>query len=439
MGLTSVSDWYYEKNGERSGPISADELKTMLASGAISLANLVWTAAFGSEWKRFGETELAPPKPVGPPPLPSREPPALPPKPDQPAPTTDAFLDSELTKALIGKKQDHYLTKWRALLGKAGGDQAKVAQTTSWNWPALFIPYGWLLYRKMYVLGGIVMAFQLVSVLLPDTVPSYVSRAFSFGTISFGVVIALYGNSWYLAAVRKRWDGLRQEPDQAAALEHAMRAGGVNWVAPILAFALVIAAAVAPFLPSSSDPEALVRDGYMTGYPSTTIGKAFAASFDQANWRTFTTDKGAKVIEFTGKINASLHANAIERLMAPVRETAADSDLNVRYGSYEGLLLHYETALAYLKAKNRLQPLWDKHGCEQPPGKPATCDVMAAHFTLMREAVEAWADDAYWSVGEPVSIQWTVNPDGRSFSLASMNSNAWKGKPFNDLFAVIYD
>lgn len=222
-------------------------------------------------------------------------------------------------------------------------------------------------------------------------------------------------------------------------MAQAKQAGGVSWAAPIVAFALVIAAAVGPYLVRWDSGEALVRDGYMSGYTGTTIGKALAASFDDANWRVFTTDKGAKVIEFTGKINASLHANAVGRLMAPVRETAADADLNIRYGSFEGLMPLFETALAHLKARNRLQPLWDKHGCEDPPGKPPTCDMVAVQFTRIREVVAAWADDAYWSVGEPVSIQWTVNPDGRSFSLASMNSNAWKGKPFSDLFAVIYD
>ncbi|MGO4287931.1 GYF domain-containing protein, partial [Bosea sp. TAB14] len=404
-----MSDWYYEKNGERSGPISADELKAMLASGAISLTSLVWTATFGSEWKRIGATELAPPQPVLPPPLPPREPPALPPKPEQATSGPEGFLDSALTKVMIGPKHDHYLGKWRSILAKANGDTAKVATVASWNWPALVVPYAWLLYRKLHVLGVIVLVIQIAYVLLPESVPPYVSRGFTFGYLGLCIAIALYGNSWYFDAVRKWWEALQKEPDQAAALERARKTGGVTWIAPIGAVALVIAAAVLPHVITWSDDEAIVRNGFMTGYQSTTIGQALAASFDDAKWQSFTTDKGAKVVSFTGKINASLHANAVDRLMRPVRETAADPDLNVRYGSYERLLAHYETALAYLKVKNRLQPLWDKHGCEQPPGQPATCDVMVAHFTLMREAVEAWADDAYWSVGEPVEIQWTIN------------------------------
>ncbi|BCB18314.1 hypothetical protein OCUBac02_12080 [Bosea sp. ANAM02] len=277
--------------------------------------------------------------------------------------------------------------------------------------------------------------------LLPDSVPTSVARAFLFGTFGLGVVFALYGNAWYLDFVRKRWEALRQEPDQAAALARARQTGGVHLVAPIVAFALVIAAVVVPHLnlPSwGGGSVALVRDGYMTGYSSTTIGKALAASFDHAEWQSFTSDKGATVVKFTGKINASLHANAIEQLMRPVNEAATDNDINTRYGSYDTLLPYYQTAIEHLKARNRLQPIADKHGCAQSATQ-ASCDAIRATFTLMREVVETWAEDAYWPVGEPVEIQWTVNPDGRSFSLASMNSNAWKGKPFSDIFAVLYD
>lgn len=435
-----MSDWYYEKKGERGGPVSADELKAMVASGAISLTNLVWNAAFGSNWKRLGDTELAPPEPVLPPPLPSNEPAALPPKPQQPAPESNDFLASELTKALIGKKQDHYLAKWRTILAKAGTDPKKLAMTSSWNWPALFLPYGWLLYRKLYVLGGIVLALQLAYVLLPASVPTSLARAFLFATFGIAVMTALYGNAWYLDVVRKRWELLRQEPDRTAALAKAGQTGGVNLVAPTAAFALVIAVAVVPHLnlPSWGSSVALVRDGYMTGYSSTTIGKALAASFDNAGWQAFTSEKGATVIKFTGRINASLHANAIEQLMRPVNEAATENDFNARYGSYDTLLPYYQTALEHLKARNRLQPIADKHGCAQQT-TIAACDALKATFTLMREVVETWAADAYWPVGEPVEIQWTVNPDGRSFSLASMNSNAWKGKPFSDIFAVLYE
>lgn len=436
-----MSDWYYENKGERGGPVSADEIRQLYAGGIISLASLVWTAAFGTNWKRLSETELAPPAHAGPPPLPPPPLPTAAPAPQPAAVIGDAFLDSDLTRVLIGRKHEHYLASWRSLLAKASGDPEKVAQVSSWNWPALVFPYGWLLYRKMYVLGAVVLAFQLAYVLLPDTVSSSISRAMGFGVLGFGIMFALYGNAWYLGVVHRRWKELAKNPDQAAVLDQARRTGGVNPILPAVALGLVLAAAILPYLLSllGDDAERLVRKGYMSGYAQTSIGKAFAANFDDARWKSFTNDKGATVVEFNGKINASLHANAVERLMRPAREARYSTDAEARLGEYEHLAPHFEGALAHLKASNRLQPLWDKHNCKQAQGQPASCSDVTALLAFARDAVEAWADEAYWRVGAPVSVQWTINADGRSFSLASMSSEAWSGLPFQDIFEVLYD
>ncbi len=444
-----MSDWYFEKNGERGGPAGPDEIKAMLASGAVSLTSLVWTAAFGSEWKRLSDTELAPPRPVGPPPLPSREPSALPLKPDHPIAVADGFLDSELTKALIGRKHDHYLAKWRTLLAKGGGDPAKVVQMTSWNWPALFIPYGWLLFRKMYALGGILLAVQLVYVLLPVSVPSAVSRALSFATIGVGVVAAMYGNAWYFAAVRKRWDALRQEPDQAAALERAKQAGGVSWATPIIAFVLVIAAAVAPYLNrlNWNDPVAQVQDGHMTAYPTTTVGKAFAGNFDEGQWRSFTTSKGQRIVEFTGKINAALHESA-ERALS-------DSAQNVRKGvssKIEADLLEanyylniFQLAYRDLNGKPTLKNLQQKWGCsgiEQANlnGGNSAMVPSCGEYTLsfLIDAIGEWAEQSHWPTGAPVTVQWTVDVSGESFEISQLSSPAWAGKDQDHILDILF-
>lgn len=444
-----MSDWYFEKNGERGGPISADELKAMLSSGLISLTNLVWTAAFGSEWKRLGDTELAPPKPAMPPPLPSKEPPTLPPTPEQPAPESNDFLDSELTKALIGRKQDHYQAKWRTILARAGGDPAKVATTRSWNWPALFVPYAWLLYRRMYVLGGIVLAFQLAYVLLPDSVPTSAARWFLYGTIGLGVVFALYGNAWYLDAIQKRWQALRQEPDQVAALAKAKKAGGVNFVAPIVAVTLVIAAAVVPHLNllGWGDPAALVRDGHMTAYPSTTVGKAFAGNFDEGTWRSFTTPKGQKVVEFTGKINAALHANAVtlladssEKMRKTGRSKAESDALELNY-----LINLFQIAYRDLNGKPILQKLQQKWACSGIERanldgvNSAMVPSCGEHTTsFLNDAVGEWAEVSHWPVGTPVTVQWTINVNGDGFETTHVSSKAWQGLDQDNVLAILF-
>lgn len=45
----------------------------------------------------------------------------------------------------------------------------------------------------------------------------------------------------------------------------------------------------------------LVTTGHLAGHEETTIGDAFNASFSEPTWRSFETEKGATVVEFTGK------------------------------------------------------------------------------------------------------------------------------------------
>lgn len=67
-----MDDWYFERNGERRGPLKENELAALLRSGDVPPETLVWTAAFGDQWKPASQTQLAP-RPVGsPPPLPSQ-------------------------------------------------------------------------------------------------------------------------------------------------------------------------------------------------------------------------------------------------------------------------------------------------------------------------------------------------------------------------------
>lgn len=243
-----VSEWYYEGKGERVGPVSEDDIKNLYLNGVLQSTSLVWTKEFGPTWKPLSETglvEIEPAAPVeaepvaepsGPPPLPSSA--------DQP----DEFLASNLTEVLIGPKKEHYLSKWRNLLQKAGGDPTKVVKQTSWNWPAFFIPYGWLLYRKMYLLGGIIFALQAIYVLIPLDGPQAVNRAFSLAMFAISIVTAMYGNAWYFDATRKKWEALRNQADTNQALARAKSEGGVTLPLGLGSFAAVIGLVVVSFL-----------------------------------------------------------------------------------------------------------------------------------------------------------------------------------------------
>jgi len=50
----------------------------------------------------------------------------------------------------------------------------------------------------------------------------------------------------------------------------------------------------------------VVRDGVLTGYNSTTVGKAFEGTFQNAKWSSFETAKGATIVEFKGTMKLSM-------------------------------------------------------------------------------------------------------------------------------------
>ncbi len=63
---------------------------------------------------------------------------------------------------------------------------------------------------------------------------------------------------------------------------------------------------------SESRPTAVdvVKNGVFPRYPTTTIGKAFEGTFQNAKWESFSTAKGEIVVEFTGTITKFALLNA---------------------------------------------------------------------------------------------------------------------------------
>ena len=62
-----MSEWYYEQNGERKGPVTDADLARLISDGIIGRGNYVWTASFGNQWKFAGDVSaLFPPPPENP-------------------------------------------------------------------------------------------------------------------------------------------------------------------------------------------------------------------------------------------------------------------------------------------------------------------------------------------------------------------------------------
>jgi len=62
---TAASGWYYALNGERVGPRSLDEVRSLVANGVLDADSLVWTDGM-REWARVGDFSILSPEWVQP-------------------------------------------------------------------------------------------------------------------------------------------------------------------------------------------------------------------------------------------------------------------------------------------------------------------------------------------------------------------------------------
>ena len=55
--VESSNSWFYDKGGQRQGPVSGDDVQKLIRTGVISRSTAVWTQGF-PEWMSMDETEL---------------------------------------------------------------------------------------------------------------------------------------------------------------------------------------------------------------------------------------------------------------------------------------------------------------------------------------------------------------------------------------------
>jgi hypothetical protein len=68
-----------------------------------------------------------------------------------------------------------------------------------------------------------------------------------------------------------------------------------------------------PSLPEDDKYVAAVRNGVLAApYNTTTIGKAFEATFTDCKWKSKESDKGARFVEFTGRLKPEMYKEAFD-------------------------------------------------------------------------------------------------------------------------------
>lgn len=151
----------------------------------------------------------------------------------------------------------------------------------------------------------------------------------------------------------------------------------------------------------------LVQDGTMNGYESTTIGKAFEASFDSPKWETFETAKGQRVVEFSGKITKTLHDNWVALYMS-------EYDVLIQQGNAMAAQVNYVNVGRSIVGNEKFDQFtktYSDQGYDNP------------ERAALQDAIGGWY---VWQAGSPVKFQWVINADGKTFQLSHWESPAWK-------------
>lgn len=156
----------------------------------------------------------------------------------------EAFDEEQYRQAIGPLLQNYYLNRFRRFA--AGGSQA------SWNWPAFFVSFYWMLYRKMWAYAGAYLllngVFLIAAGVLLNSLPGIGGGllVWLLQLVLVFVVVPMFANALYFRAVTQRIrEAAASESDRATRLEQLGRKGGTSIGA--MAGALVFGLFVVPF------------------------------------------------------------------------------------------------------------------------------------------------------------------------------------------------
>lgn len=166
----------------------------------------------------------------------------------------------------------------------------------------------------------------------------------------------------------------------------------------------------------------VVKDWTMPGYETTTVGKAFNASFDNPEWKQFESEKGEQVVEFNGVISQKLHDTAVAIFLG--RDSVEDLKIN-NQANAKLLVLVQGIALRSLdkEALTALNVL--------SQGEP---NEYTKAYIFVKEYFEMF----FWPVNDPVTFQWAISPKDNTPQLTHISSSTWNNLDASDILDIIY-
>lgn len=242
----------------------------------------------------------------------------------------DSSDQDDIYKAVIGPKhQDAYLQYFLKAdrLGKA---------RVSWHWPAVFVTFYWLLYRKMWT-PAITYFFLPYLILIPIAIAAaamgkssdtFIGFAYLAYIVSLFILPPMYANAaYYKHCKRKIAQVQRSTPDLQRQLGELTGRGGTSNVVfifvVIFGFIFIIGILAAVALPAYQDYtiRAKIAEAVVTGRVASTSVEAFyvqnqriPATLEEAGFNAprSTSIRGVSVNGQNGVVSVTMSTSPIE-------------------------------------------------------------------------------------------------------------------------------
>jgi Tfp pilus assembly major pilin PilA len=233
---------------------------------------------------------------------------------------SNSSQNEELYRAAVGESKAGYYVPLFYRFDQPG------ASRVSWNWPALFVPFFWMLYRRMYGLAAAYfLLYPLATLILLAVASAVLGEAIGalvYWLVIIGVWIAvpLLANSLYHRHIRKRIDRMSADAPSHEALVQRLigqASGGAPVVVAIAAvggvfFIGILAAIAIPAYQDYTIRSQVVEGLSLASSYKAAVAEAYAAS------QSWPGD-----IEGSGAQDSARYVDSIE---------VSDGTILIRYG-----------------------------------------------------------------------------------------------------------
>ena len=200
--------------------------------------------------------------------------------------------------------------------------------------------------------------------------------------------------------------------------------------------ALIIISAATIITGCENSDVSTVKNGIIENYNTTSIDKAFSASFKDGEWDSFETERGERVVKFSGRISGTLHNAAVSEILDLLNR----EDQKAVIEKHQTLEIAIEV---FRKAgSNEILDLNQAYRCSPERNWAGlmipNCDDEENNEKYLAASIEALSNEL-WKEGTPAEVEWVVHPNGSTFELLSMASPAWEGVEHQVILDAIYD